>query len=333
MDLHNKSTSNSANHHNDAPALRNLTDFYRIVVEFNHSFSAPFLQKKVDDNFPPEHIHETSPLEKELLIAELIAEKNLEFDGLLAQHSPFLNSLGLSLSLRATSISTPDFDHAEALFQLEHGGAFINFLSTLAGQYLSDKDHVTILSIIEDLLSYLQFQSDLTNPDDAPAIEFAGAIGGILESLTQNLSLLHDPIISDLRRYHSLMGQKCLHEVVILERAGIFELGSVRVNESGTEFIHIPYSNPSLRWHIICNNVESYKNVWETSISAIEKLLPLPAVQDLTSLAITTTLENLTWIKQDLNSNGWNLRDDDQTEEFKIVVDEVAARLSEMLKF
>ncbi len=331
MDLHNKPTSQSRHQGKPAPALKNLNDLCCDVMEFNYSFAATLLQKKVHDRFSTEQPEDFLPMEKELFVAQLTSEKSAAFDTLIAQHSPFLDSLGLTLSLRSTSVSTTDFNHDEALFQLDKGKTFVNYLSTLAGKHLTDQDNVTLYSIMEDLLSYLQFESDFTDSSDTPSIECAVALGGIVENLKKISGFQEEATILVFGRYLSLLEHKCLHGVITLERAGIFAIGTLRLNESGGEFIHIPYSHPSLRWHIVCSDAESYRNVWELAIGAIEKLLPFSTYKQLTTLAITTTLDNLNWIKHDLNSNGWNLRDDDQTEEFKIVVDEVAERLTEML--
>ena len=53
-------------------------------------------------------------------------------------------------------------------------------------------------------------------------------------------------------------------------------------------------------------------------------------MDQLVSLSLDTALRNLSWIKRDLNSGAWSLREKDQLDEFNIVVDDIAEKFAEI---
>ena len=335
---HNSAHSNPARLHSEphppsrATSHHLLCHVHEEVVAFNHTYNAPILERQVQERFPPEESNEAPSLEKELYISELAAVKKEAFETLLTRNAPHLRSLGLSLALLSNTTPTAHFTYDEASFHLDNGERFIDLLASYVGNPINENNLIALVTIFEDLLSYLQYHGDLTDPEDTGSIEFAASLQGVIGVLKKIPEFQHAATVSILARYTSFLDRRCLHEVIMVERASIFEVGSLRLNDSGTEFIHIPFSNPSLRWHIICNNSENYARVWETCLNVLDMLISRPAMKQLSELAVTTTLRNLHWIKQDLSSNGWSLRDDGESEEFKIVVDETADKLTEMLQ-
>lgn len=330
---HNKPVRHNSEHSHAAKVTSHmlLTRVLEEVLEFNHSYTDTILERQIQERFPLEEPNENAPLEKELYTSELIAEKKEAFEQLLVRNQKYLHPLGLSLSMLTHPDSASNFSDGEASFHLDNGARFIEHLESYRGKPVLEKNLLALVTIFEDLFSYIQYHGDLTRPDDERSIEFAASLRGLLEALKNLPEFQYAPTLSILARYQSFLERRCLHEVIMVERASIFEIGSLRLNDAGTEFIHIPFSNPSLRWHIICNNSKSYANVWQSSLRVLEMLLLRPDMKQLTELALTTTLGNLHWIKQDLNSNGWSLRDDGESEEFKIVVDEIAEKVTAML--